>query len=74
MDKVKQLINESINEELCIADEVVLTANEICNEICSWKIPKKSGNSLWGEFCLPIFRKYRSRGFKMRNVRHRLCS
>lgn len=43
MDKVKQLINESIDEELWISDEVVLTANEICNEICSWKIPKKSG-------------------------------
>ena len=37
MDKVKQLINESINEELCIADEVVLTANKICNAICSEK-------------------------------------
>lgn len=46
MDKVKQLINESINEELCIADEVVLTANEICAEISSWKVPKKGGDTV----------------------------
>ena len=37
MDKVKQLINESIDEELCISDEVMFTANKICNAICGEK-------------------------------------